>query len=239
MLRWPTFRKDILEILHTCWLDATCHSTVDGSQRELRVALQQILRRSGDAPVNIVLDAIDNCTDQEEILRFLQDVILSPASNVRVYYTCRQSIQILNSRYAYIAIEDFNSQDIGTYIRTRLPVTGVINQNERDFLQEILKEQSSNIFLWVVVAVNLLQEYLSKGRDLPFLQEALNELPKELSSLYRNIVVRSVELNSPDDLKTMLRVLQWVMFLARPFTAEEWHHVFAFIDNPLLRSIAD
>jgi ankyrin repeat protein len=73
--------------------------------------------------------------------------------------------------------------------------------------------------------------------DVSFLYATLDETPKELTKLYYNILTRSLEYMTPNEIHTMIRVLQWILFSARPLTLEEWHHVFAFIDMPWLESI--
>lgn len=233
----PDVRGDILEVFDTRIHAMLVDADIDDLRHELYIGLQQALRKPRDTWVNIIIDGIDNCTDPGEIFRFFRDAVVASSARTRICYTCRQNIAIPDPAYAYIAIEDFNYEDIGKYIQIRLPATSIINKSERDFLQSSIEDNSSGVFLWVVMAVNLIQEHLTKGRDVPFLQRVLEDLPKELSKLYHNILTRAVRTSSAAETRAMTHVLQWILFSARPLTTAEWHHVMAFIESPDLRSI--
>lgn len=207
--------------------------------QELRKRLMMLLRKPSEVRCVIILDAIDDCTDLHELALFLQQTNQPFSSSFRICYSCRQLIPILEAHSVGIAVEDHNQKDIETYVKTVLPISKSISQHNRDQLLQAISQAHCGVFLWVVLAVDLLQRYINKGRDVPFLQRVLKTLPKELSALYEDIIIRAVRLNTAEETQVMVRVLQWVLFCARSLSAEEWHHVVAFVDMPSLRSIRD
>lgn len=235
----PSIRGHFLEVFDTRLPAMLVVTGIDDLQHELCMGLQQALRKITDEWVTIVIDGIDHCTDPQEILHFFRDAVSSSSTSVRICYTRRQTVAVPNPAYTYVAIEDYNYQDIRTFIQSRLPLTNITSKLDRDFLQTIIEENSSGVFLWVVLAVNLVEEHLSKGRDVAFLQRLLQDLPKELSKLYEDILARAIRANSTAETCTMVHILQWILFSARPLTAAEWHHVIAFIETPYLQSIRE
>jgi Cdc6-like AAA superfamily ATPase len=186
----------------------------------------------------IIIDAIDNCTDTDALVQFFQDMtLLRCDANLKILFTSRQRFPIIDRICTHIAIETYNQDDIAFYIKQRLDVGDLIGIQNQNLLQQAIEEEASGIFLWVVLVTNIIRGYVAQGKDYKQLIAIIETTPKEMTELCRDIVHHAVALNEQEQIRTTLHVLQWVLFSARRLTLEEWHHVFAFIDNPNLRSI--
>ncbi|KAF3002683.1 hypothetical protein E8E13_009835 [Curvularia kusanoi] len=239
ILRWPLVRVEALDLPATALATPPANGGAHDLQLNYRDILYGLLQQPSTDLSVIVIDGVDNCSDPHEISRFLRDVARSSNASVRVCYSCLYPVPTLEARSTCIAVEDHNQQDIRTYVQEHIPIGGIISEHYRDHLLEIINHRSRGNFLWVTLAIDLLQKYIDEGRDVPFLQKAMKGLPKELSALYEDIITRAVRLNSIAETQVMIRTLQWVLFSARSMSAAEWHHVFAFINMPSLRSIKD
>ncbi|RYP69457.1 hypothetical protein DL771_006109 [Monosporascus sp. 5C6A] len=235
ILRTPLFKEDASELVDT-HESKLLSQEVQAHHEELCKVLKGLFRKPRLELTIMFIDAVDKCTDPDELVKFFQDIApMAHAAKLKICFTSQQRFPLVDSQCEHIAIEDFNGGDIASYIEKRLPVSSVLAQEQRVSLQRSIEEKASGIFLWVVLVVDLLRGYLNRGRDVHFLHAVLDETPNQLTKLYRNIITRS--LNSPIETRTLIHLMQWVLFSARPLALGEWHHVFAFIDNPSLRSI--
>ncbi|KAF2878533.1 hypothetical protein BDV95DRAFT_589453 [Massariosphaeria phaeospora] len=222
--------SEIVENIHTARL--LLKQEEHAHHKHLCKVLKDLFRDPQRTQTVVLIDAINKCTDPDELIEFFQDIAsTAPATKIKICFTCQRTFPIVDSQCRHIAIEDFNHGDIASYVEKRLPVTDIFSQEDRADLQQSIKDKASGIFLWVTLVVKPLRRHLHEGRDLSFLHRLLDETPSELTKLYRNIIASSLEAH------TMVRVMQWVLLSARPLTLNEWHHVFAFIDNPCLKSI--
>jgi hypothetical protein len=233
-----SFQEDALELMNTHQAELLLSQEVHAHNQELCNVLKGLFREPGRKQVIVFIDAVDKCTDPDELVQFFQDVAtMAPAAKMKICFTSQQTFPIIGSQCQHISIEDFKHEDIASYVQKRLPVLRLFSEEHQASLQRSIKERASGTFLWVILIVNLLRGYLNKGMDVHFLHGVLDDTPIELTELYRNIIARSMATNSSIETRTMVRVMQWVIFSARPLTLDEWHHVFAFIDNPCLESI--
>jgi hypothetical protein len=123
---------------------ATFYSTHrDGAQSpsddELFRCLQDLLELPGQAPVYLIIDALDECPNttaipppREKVLKFVVQLIESQLTNLRVCITCRPEIDIktvlepLTFRSVSIHDERGQMEDIESYIRS------VVNTDPRN-----------------------------------------------------------------------------------------------------------
>ena len=102
----------------------------DPSDDELVGCLKDVLMLTGQAPVFIIVDALDECSDtsdkpspREEVLEFVEELVKSGVPNLRICVTSRPEIDItavlgcLTSCSVSIHSEKGQIQDIANYIK--------------------------------------------------------------------------------------------------------------------------
>ena len=107
------------------------HGAQSPSDDELTECLMDLLELSGQAPVYLIVDALDECpitadvlSPRDKVLTLLEDLIDSKLSNLRICVTSRPEADIKNVleplTFRSISIHDENGQikDIENYIRS-------------------------------------------------------------------------------------------------------------------------
>ena len=108
-----------------------CHGAQSPSDDELAKCLRDLLELSGQAPVYLVVDALDECpitpdvlSPRDNVLMLLEDLVDSKLSNLRICVTSRPEADIKNVlgplTFRSISIHDENGQmkDIESYIKS-------------------------------------------------------------------------------------------------------------------------
>ena len=119
--------SDILFNFHSTHL----HGTRSPSDNELSLCLKELLELPGQAPVYLIIDALDECPNtsaipspREEILMLLEQLIESRFTNLRICVTSRPEIDIkivlepLTFRSISVHDEKGQMEDIETYIKS-------------------------------------------------------------------------------------------------------------------------
>ena len=107
------------------------HGAGSPSDVELTECLKNLLKLLGQAPVYLVVDALDECpitldvkTPRGKVLKFLEDLVDSKLANLRICVTSRPEADIkivlepLIFRSISIHDEDGQMRDIETYIKS-------------------------------------------------------------------------------------------------------------------------
>jgi hypothetical protein len=242
LLREPAIKGEVARVMKMPWISKPIVDNGEHARHyhKLRNVLKDLLHTERSEQVVVVIDAVDKCTDTDALVQFFQDLVPSPTTaKLTICFTGRQVFPIIDRICTHIAIETHNQDDIAFYIEQRLEVGGLIGEQQQVNLQQFTKEEASGIFLWAVLVTNILRGYIAQGKDYEYLTAVVERAPKEMMELYRDIVRHAAAWNEQEEIINMVHVLQWVLFSARPLTLEEWHHVFAFIDNHDLQSIEE
>ncbi|KAF5604306.1 het-domain-containing protein [Fusarium pseudocircinatum] len=242
LLRNPSFRSDaanLVESLQSEFLLSV--EDVEMHRGDFCTILKDIFRKPRYEATIIFIDAVDKCTDPDEILQFFEDISpWAPAARLKICFTAQKKFPIISSPYEDIPMEKNNVTDIASYLDKRLPVSSALPKEKQTELQRSILKKASGVFLWVVSVVNLLRGFLNKGEDFRFLLKVIeNTTPDQMTTLYQSIIRRSLERNDQTEIYAMICLMRWVLFSARPLTLEEWHHVYAFISIPNLRSVSE
>lgn len=240
ILQKPCFMVAASKIVGTHKAKLLLDKKAEAPQQELCSMLKDVFRNTSCEKTYIFLDAVDKCSDPDELIQFFQDMVaIAPGGMFKLCFTTQQSFPVIQSQCDQICLEDFNHEDIALFVDRRLLVGSTLSQESHSYLKQLILEKASGIFLWVIVVINHLRRLLIEGMDVPYLCATLDETPERLTDLYGKILTSSVRRKSPTEIRTALRVLQWVLLSARPLSLDEWHHVFAFIENMDLRSIKE
>lgn len=107
-----------------------------------------------------------------------------------------------------------HGQDLEKYVRSKL-TTG-----RGKFFEEIRTEvlqKAAGVFMWIVLVVDILNKEFSRGRNFA-VKKRLQEIPSELSELFRNILTRDNE-----NMADLLLCIQWVLYAKRPLKCTEFY----------------
>ena len=206
------------------------------------------------ATVFLLIDGLDECDPdvQDDVMACLSLIYQRPRFNkkIRIMITSRwtSSMQRIQEKWhtgiRYLEMQ--NSQDIATFCSTMLlskrTSLGTITEHHsscvqwRDSVEELVESivtKADGVFLWVRLVVDLLlndypaQQYPSYGTKV--WQEAVQELPTGLESLYENLVERiPTQLRSASDLLFM-----WCSHTAQPLEEVELQSLIKSNDKEL------
>ncbi|KAL9122142.1 MAG: hypothetical protein Q9187_001305 [Circinaria calcarea] len=175
----------------------------------------------------IVLDALDECQEQKQLLEMVEKMYHLPSKNVSVFVTSRKEPDIEASLRSLDADEicTRNAQvdaDIKLHVREQLqndPKLKSFPEDIKEEVQSVLIDGSHGMFRWAVCQL----DELRKCVKIPQLRRTLNSLPKTLDATYDRILCSIEEVHSED----AHLVLQWLAFSARPLTLREIAEVIA------------
>ncbi|KAI1842958.1 hypothetical protein JX266_010811 [Neoarthrinium moseri] len=203
------------------------YSSCDGGSEQprldqLQAILVKMIQQSGE--VWIILDALDECTSREELLRWLRG-IRTEEVNFHILTTSRperditSAIEQFSSDEEQIAIQsDLITADIRSYVHAHIREHEdfQIWKTRPDIQEEIesnLVKKADGMFRWVWCQITALK----RCRDPITLRKALASLPKTLDETYARIL-SSIP---PEYVDHTIRILQFLTYSERPLRVEE------------------
>ncbi|KAE9371550.1 hypothetical protein N431DRAFT_484077 [Stipitochalara longipes BDJ] len=177
--------------------------------------------------VYVVIDALDECTDLDQVLELLTNMQSWSMDHLHILVTSRLLPDI---REALLALttsvipldESLIDADILLFITHRLETDRSLAKwplDVRDLIQSTLSHGAGGMFRWVVCQLDTLKGCLTVND----LKKQLETLPKTLDGTYDQILLRIDDSHR----KSALRILQWVSFAVRPVSIEEAAEVLA------------
>ncbi|KAI1474855.1 hypothetical protein F4774DRAFT_317948 [Daldinia eschscholtzii] len=173
------------------------------------------------------IDALDECEDQQirDMLYFLRNVGQKASLHGTRLHICLASrhyphITVPKGLTLVIEHRQEHSQDITKYLKDELRI------GEDDFADRIrskVQEKASNVFMWVVLVVDILNKEYDRGRKHT-LGSRLKKLPSDLHELFEDMLTRG-----DDNREGLLLCMQWILFAVRPMRLEELY--FAIISG--------
>ncbi len=224
------FRAILAQIIQACqfdpvFIDAASLWHDDGigqnhaSEKEVRGILQLFLRLLG--PSYLVFDGLDECSDADEFIELMLELIHSTDS--RVMILTRPSIYIPSLRNAhypvyYLGLEnERNHSDIELYLRARInklvKEEAIQGDLPLDEIIALLTSRANSIFLWAF----LMSSYLS----LPYLTanerlDAIHRLNRfeGLDSMYTRIL-EEIQRQTPEKQRAKVFLIFQLLTVAR------------------------
>ena len=155
---------------------------------------------SKDTPVTIILDAFDEC-DQDEgpiLIRHLKDIIHYSSEKVKVFISSRSFPAIereITPKQSIEVTAENNGKDVNTFIkktlRVRIENGDLLNGNVpgqlREDIENILTIRAHNMFLYASLLLNRLCDR-NRNDDEVSIRKKLEELPKNLADVYNRIM---------------------------------------------------
>ncbi|KAF7976146.1 hypothetical protein HWV62_7453 [Athelia sp. TMB] len=185
------------------------------SVASLQLTFEKIV--DGFEHVYLVLDALDECTDREKLLAWIDEIFRWKCGNVHVLLSSRLEADI-EERFGCLDILSRVSlsgssadTDITNYLDAMLSKMVRWDAQTRVRVRSVLLEGADGMFRWVALHV----EELAKCHSRRSVEVQLRSLPKDLDGVYERILLRS---NNQHDLK---QFLLWLAFSQRVLTVEE------------------
>ncbi|KIM71323.1 hypothetical protein PILCRDRAFT_45647, partial [Piloderma croceum F 1598] len=195
----------------------------DGQQQPategLMLTLRHIIR--GFQHVYMIVDALDECLDQDQLLAMIQEITSWKFGPLHLLATSCQERDIEDcvGPLASAQINLHSAQvdaDIQTHLHERLRNDPKLKQwpsKVHGQIEAALMEGAHGMFRWVACQLDALRKCIK----LDGLTKALKALPKSLDETYEHIL-QTIDDEHHDD---VLKVLQWLAFSARPVTLAE------------------
>ncbi|KAI9438067.1 hypothetical protein H4582DRAFT_232826 [Lactarius indigo] len=224
---------DILNRVYTSHKNGA-HQPSDDTLKE---CLKEMLRLSGQGPIFIVLDALDECPDssgipspRDEVLRLVKELVDLDLRGLHICATSRPEVDIravlepLAFRSVSLHHQSGQQTDIADYVRTVVnsPSSMAMRRwraDDKKLVIETLTERADGMFRWVFCQLEALRHCFP-----PNLRRFLNELPETLDETYERIL-RGINKAQKDDAR---RLLQCLTVAIRPLRVDELAELLTF-----------
>ncbi|KAJ5532873.1 Pfs NACHT and ankyrin domain protein [Penicillium frequentans] len=175
----------------------------------------------GQRSFTCFVDALDECDEQQvvDMVQFFEDLAVDTTAMgipFRICFSSRHYPYIPIRRGIRLTLEDQpgHAEDLRTYISSRLRVEDRVLSRQ---LQSQLLHKAAGVFMWVVLVVDLLNKESRRGGMA--LGKRLEQIPSELSKLFKDILTRDNE-----DMEALLLCILWILYAKKPLQPQEFYH---------------
>jgi len=202
---------------------------------ESQILLEEILADSGISLLYIVIDALDECIEQQmDLLNWIVRCQETLLAKVKWVLTSRNEPKIReiltgNDRLINTSLElndDKISYAVKLYVDHKV---GELAKKKRyspalhQFVKQELFEKSENTFLWVALVCDSLTK-LTMSREAK-VRKALDEIPKGLHDLYKRMKTQIELLEDEEDKDCCIRLLSFQTVAYSPVSTLEIGHL--------------
>ncbi|KAH9060230.1 hypothetical protein EDB87DRAFT_620864 [Lactarius vividus] len=207
------------------------------SDDTLKECLKEMLRLPGQAPIFIILDALDECPDssgipspRHEVLQLVKELVDLHLQGLHICATSRPEVDIravlkpLASHSVSLHHESGQQTDIADYVRNVVHSASSVamrkwRPDDKKLVIKTLTERADGMFRWVFCQLQALRHCFP-----PNLRRFLNELPESLDETYERIL-KGINKTQKGDAR---RLLQCLTVAVRPLRVEELAELLAF-----------
>lgn len=195
------------------------------SLEELEGLVQQLANCLERRRLICFIDVLDECDESQtqDMIAFLEilcDKVNESGGHIHVCFSSRHlpNITFANgSQSVVLDQKDGHRQDIEEYIAVRLRApTSDINLHP---LSDLIREKAADVFLWVVLAVNVLNKELQHGVSITVAERRLENLSSEPKDLLKDIL-----LEDDTDNRGLLFCIRWILYAQRPLKYRELYY---------------
>lgn len=186
----------------------------------LQNLFQHIVENLGQRKLICFIDALDECDENQvwTMIDLLQDLGNIASRNSKRFHVCLSSrhyprVEIQPCLRQTLEHQKGHTKDIEKYVRSKLVRRDT--KAVEDVIGLIL-DKASGVFFWVVLVVQMLRKEFSRG-DILVIKNRIQDLPSDLSKLFRGMVSRDDE-----GMEDFLLSIQWILFASRPLTGREF-----------------
>jgi WD40 repeat protein len=201
--------------------------------------LEGIFRIVLSRPVYWVIDALDECKNDSELVPLLAKAAETAA--MRIFLTCRngfesygqtthRSLEVISETIP----QSSTKADIRLYLKANvdsLPALGPDKDEARDSIMELILEKSSGCFLWV----RLVLQELRRVHTAAEIHQVLEDVPCDMDELYMRILDQMSTL--PYGKRLAKAILTWTACSARPLSTDELYHALQIHINDNIDSV--
>lgn len=210
-----------------------------GSLWALWDVLDLLASNMHERPFYIIIDAVDELRWESwaKVLDGLWD-FTKRRKNVRVFATSRTEPEIQSKFLSWavpnISLEDYeqNRRDVKVFLQDTIHEYAILNSFDDQITEKIIHEfsvKANGMFLWASLAWNQFKDVVVwRLHTIQEKLEELEQLPPGLDALYHRILSR-VEVGSR---QATLHALQWIIFVRRPLSVEEFRVALALDKQP-------
>jgi hypothetical protein len=160
-------------------------------------AFQSMLKDPDLSPTYLVVDALDECQDWKDLNRLIS-TSLSISDKVKWLVSSRPDVKIGSSISGLLALDAQILRDpVDVYIQHKL--SALKNSDDLEYDDDILDQleaevrgRANNIFLWVALAFQQLEQDRVQGWDAI---KNIQEMPEGLSKLYNQMITKVEKLS--------------------------------------------
>ena len=170
-----------------------------------------------------IVDALDECTDELEIVPLLLKAAEVPS--LRIFVTSRNPFEPhrrLGQNRAEVfserILEEDSKSDIALYLRANMDKLPMVDENGQQHIFDQILEKSSGCFLWA----NLVFQELRNVNTANDVRKILDEVPSNMNDLYYRIL-KSMS-NAFHGKALAKAILTWTVCSTRPLKALELYH---------------
>lgn len=204
-------------------------SAWDWTESELKSFLQDaVLRSCGERALLILVDAVDECGDDSarNLLEFFHNLVIAsqtqPSSRLKICVSSRHYPLVRSDGQYEVVVDGENLADIRTYAAQKLDLFRRSTPRYDELLSSIAL-RAGEIFQWCVLVVPGVVRSLESKRPVELILQDIQETPRELFKLYRQIVRSYMDSTNVDSRgeKQFRELFQWVALAKRPLSAHE------------------
>ncbi|XMA14557.1 hypothetical protein WAI453_007348 [Rhynchosporium graminicola] len=198
------------------------------SEETLKQTMVHAIEKLGSRSLTIFVDALDECdtTQTANMVAFFEELCdLAEDSQVRlqVCFSSRHYPTVIIQKGIEITLEHQvgHKDDIEQYVKYKLKIG---QSKPAESPRSELLENSSSIFLWVVLVLDILNsEYPDSSGSIKQIGDRLKEIPQKLTDLFELILIRD-----EDNLDRLQICPMVILFAARPMKPEELYFAVQF-----------
>lgn len=194
-----------------------------------------ILRVSKTHSMRIYVDALDECGEKvaKGLVEFFEVLIsdLPTGATLSICFSCRHYPIVTLNHGRTISVEENNGPDISSYVQLKLQLFEP--KSEAQELEKTIVSMTSGVFQWVVLVVPIVLSLYERGKNMKTIRKELKELPRELGSLYQNILRNIVK----KDRSQSLLLMQWICFAQKPLSLVELRYAMVLGTDVLYSSV--
>lgn len=182
----------------------------------LQLVRRCVIETSYTSRVTIFLDALDECDAPfvRDLVYFLRSLTSDAYALGRCLDLCvssRHYPHISVVRCPEIILERENRNDILKLVEFKIPNNVFFTKEAVDRLRTTIIEKSSGIFLWVVLAVDVVLRDIDNGCAFLEVQKTIDSVPTDLVTMFTRLLE---SMSGPERLK-LRNLVHWLL-LGRP-----------------------
>ncbi|KAF2231160.1 hypothetical protein EV356DRAFT_519023 [Viridothelium virens] len=207
------------------------------SLETLKILIELAVQGLGENSALCFIDALDECEEYQvrdmiSFFEYIGDLTVSAGVRLQVCFSSRHYPHITMRGGLDLVIEgqEGHNQDIANYLNSELKIGH--SQIAHEIRREV-QDKASNVFMWVVLVVRILNEEHDGGR-IHALRRTLQEIPGDLHKLFLDILTRDSK-----NKNELILCIQWVLFATTPLTPEQLYFAILSGIEPEILSIWD